>query len=188
MRPGIYHTVSDGETLWSIAGVYGLEVEEITEINRRIESPEKIRTGDRIYIPGARYPKSVKRAEEKKDFIWPVRGEIIKEFGRHGNKRHLGIGIKAQEGTPVVAAAGGRVVFVSEAFQAYGKTILLEHPGGYTTVYAHNREIFVEEGAEVEEGQKIAEVGMTGRTSQPHLYFEIRFGEDARNPLHYLGS
>jgi len=182
--PGIYHTVSKGETLWNISKAYDVDVEKLAKANRRIHSLDQIRPGQRIFVPGARHKKNVHKCAL--DFIWPVRGRIIKRFGRAGNKRYLGIGISSPEGTPVYAAESGKVVFASENFRSYGKTILIEHSDEYTTVYSHNKRNFVKEGQLVKKGEKIAEVGRTGWAREPYLHFEIRYMEKPRNPVFIL--
>jgi murein DD-endopeptidase MepM/ murein hydrolase activator NlpD len=182
--PGIYHTVLPGETLWDIAGSYGTEAREIIKSNRLVKDPNRIRPGQKIYIPGASYPRKVRKSSL--NFVWPVKGKIIQKFGRKANKRHLGIGISAKEGAGVVAAESGRVIFTSENFRSYGKIVIIEHNSDYTTVYAHNSVNLVSEKQEVSRGQKIAQVGMTGWAKKPFLYFEIRYKEKPRNPIFIL--
>ncbi|MFC2092098.1 M23 family metallopeptidase, partial [Elusimicrobiota bacterium] len=90
------------------------------------------------------------------------------------------------QGYSVAAAEDGSVLFVSEDFRSYGKTIIIEHNRDYATVYAHNSKNLVREGQKVIKGEKIAEVGMTGWAQDPFLYFEIRYKEKPRNPLFIL--
>lgn len=182
--PGIYHTVSSGENFWGIARAYGVDSDKLAEANRRLDDFGRLRPGDRVYIPGARRPLRV--SEEARRFVWPVQGEVIRGFGREGNQRSLGVLIRAPEGAPVNASGAGRVVFTSEEFRIYGKTIILDHGEDYNTVYAHNGRILVREGDPVAKGMKIAEVGMSGRVDESALYFEVRYREEARNPLHFL--
>jgi murein DD-endopeptidase MepM/ murein hydrolase activator NlpD len=106
-------------------------------------------------------------------------------FGVRGGARHDGIDIAAPEGTPVLAAAHGKAIYVGEQ-PGYGMVVILRHGDGLVTVYAHNSAVLVREGARVERGQAIARVGQTGRTSGPHLHFEVREGTRPRNPLLYL--
>ncbi len=188
MGPGIYHRASEGETLWSISRAYRIEPEKIVRANKRhLDDPDRIKAGQNIYIPGARrYREAVSTRSRTPGFIWPVRGEIIDKFGQRGGKRSLGIGIQTPPGTPVMAAEGGRVLFVSEEFRSYGKTVIIEHPDSYCSVYAHNSIIFVNEGQAVNKGDIIAESGSSGRVGSPRLYFEIRYEDKAKNPLHML--
>ncbi|NMB75162.1 MAG: peptidoglycan DD-metalloendopeptidase family protein [Myxococcales bacterium] len=195
---GIYHEVRQGETLISICRGYGADLQEVAEING-IEDPSSIRVGDRVFIPDAAAPRSPTHSEahaqETRDevfiqrfpgeFIWPVDGVVTSRFGIRWGKRHDGIDIAAPEGTPVLAAAAGTVLFAGSE-GGYGKLIILQHEKNMITIYAHNRELVVRESETVRQGQKIAEVGQTGRATGPHVHFEIREGRTPRNPLFFL--
>jgi LysM repeat protein len=119
------------------------------------------------------------------EFAWTVEGTIASGFGKRRTGWHAGIDIKADAGAPVLAAAGGIVTYSGWA-PAYGRIIRIEHPNGFTTVYAHNNENLVAVGDEVVAGAAIATVGRTGRASGEHLHFEIRRDGMAYNPLHLL--
>jgi murein DD-endopeptidase MepM/ murein hydrolase activator NlpD len=119
------------------------------------------------------------------EFLWPVEGPVISNFGRRRSGWHAGVDIKAEPGTPVMAAAPG-VVYFSGWERAYGRVVKIEHPGGFTTVYAHNLENLVEVGDEVDASTVIATVGRSGRTTGYHLHFEIRREGMAYNPLYLL--
>jgi murein DD-endopeptidase MepM/ murein hydrolase activator NlpD len=109
-------------------------------------------------------------------------------YGRYGvraGRRHDGIDIAAPEGTAVAAAAPGTVIYAGEQ-SGYGAIVIVRHDGGLVTLYAHNSRLLVEEGAHVRRGEAIARVGQTGRTTGPHLHFEVRDGTRPRNPLLYL--
>ncbi len=199
---GIYHIVEPGENLYRIGKAYGVSSEAITRVNK-IKNPNRILVGQKLLIPGAtrrlpvsvitptrastRRPARVDRAElGSGKFVWPVaRGSVSSGFGRRGNSNHDGIDIAAPEGTPVFASRGGRVVF-SDHLRGYGNVVIIEHGGGYATVYGHNRVNLVKPGDEVKQGQQIALLGMTGRTSGPSLHFEVRKNNIARNPLFFL--
>ena len=118
-------------------------------------------------------------------FRWPVRGKVTSRFGERGRKSHRGIDVSARRGTGVRAAAAGRVVF-SDHKRDYGRVVILEHAGGYETVYAHNQENLVWDGTHVQQGQLIAEVGSTGNAKGPHLHFEVRIANRAIDPLSCL--
>lgn len=182
--PGIYHTVSKGETIWDIASSYNTDSDEILKANRLLKNPDRIKVGQKIYVPGARFQQKVHKSSLS--FIWPVKGRIIQKYGKKGYKRYLGIGIKANEGVPVVASEAGTVMFASDDFRSYGKTIIIEHNKNYTTVYAHNKNNFVRVKQEIRKGQKIAEVGKTGWAKVSFLHFEIRYKEKPRNPIFIL--
>ncbi len=122
---------------------------------------------------------------------WPVRGKVVREFG---NQVHPvfgtrtvsnGIEIAASEGTDVRSVFSGKVVF-SEWFKGYGQSIIISHPDGFYTMYAHNSELLVQRGDTVERGQVIASVGFTGALSEPSLYFEIREKDKPVNPFLWL--
>jgi murein DD-endopeptidase MepM/ murein hydrolase activator NlpD len=100
-------------------------------------------------------------------------------------KRHDGIDIAAPEGTPVLAAAAGSVIYAGEQ-AGYGAIVILKHEGGLVTLYAHNARLLVNEGDRVRRGEAIARVGQTGKTTGPHLHFEVREGTRPRNPLLFL--
>lgn len=103
--------------------------------------------------------------------------------GQHA--MHDGVDFVANVGTPIVAAAGG-VVVVSELHSQYGNMVEVDHGNGLSTRYAHASRVFVKQGQVVKRGQKIAEVGVTGRTTGPHLHFEVRFQGVAQNPARFL--
>lgn len=116
---------------------------------------------------------------------WPVRGKVLRRYGRSGKKHHDGIDILADAGEPVHAAASGKVVFADE-HGGYGKLILLRHDSGLITVYAHQSALLVKKGDRVDGGRVIAKVGATGNASSAHLHFEVRRGIDPQNPLRFL--
>jgi murein DD-endopeptidase MepM/ murein hydrolase activator NlpD len=116
---------------------------------------------------------------------WPVKGVLYQRFGAAGNRRHDGIDLAAPEGTPVVAAADGTVLFAGRQ-AGYGSIVILRHDATLVTLYAHASALLVREGQSVRRGQPIARVGQTGKTSGPHLHFEVREGTRPRNPLLFL--
>lgn len=119
------------------------------------------------------------------DFTWPVDGRIISPFGKRHGGWHAGMDIKAESGTPILAAAPGLVISSGQE-RAYGRIIRIEHDSGFVTVYAHNLENLVEVGDRVSGGTIIATVGRTGRATTPHLHFEVRHEDMVYNPLHLL--
>jgi murein DD-endopeptidase MepM/ murein hydrolase activator NlpD len=100
---------------------------------------------------------------------------------------HEGIDFIAQPGTPIVAAAGG-VVIAAQWHHDFGNMIEIDHGNDIVTRYAHTQVMFVKAGDIVKRGQKIAEVGSTGRATGPHLHFEVRFQGVAQNPVRFLQS
>ena len=137
---------------------------------------------------GASPPAPVPSAAEvprPASLAWPLRGVLYGRYGVRQGHRHDGIDISAPEGTPVGAAARGKVIYVGEQ-SGYGNLVILRHDDGLVTLYAHASKILVDEGDTVERGRIIARVGQTGRTTGPHLHFEVRVGTRPRNPLLYL--
>lgn len=119
--------------------------------------------------------------------IWPVEGgKLVSGFGPRGKRRHEGVDIAAPEGTAVLAAADGVVIYAGAGVRGYGNLILLRHRSGLVTVYAHNKRNLVQEGVTVRQGTVIAEVGATGRATGNHLHFEVRIGERPQDPLRYV--
>lgn len=120
------------------------------------------------------------------NFIWPVKGKVISDFGSREQKRHLGIDIKAPTGTSIVAARAGKVIYSGATLPGYGNVIIIEHDRDFSTVYAHNALNLVKEDTKVQRGQIIGYVGTTGHSTIPHLHFEIRRRGRAEDPLVYL--
>ena len=197
---GVYHVVERHQTFYRICKTYGVDLKEIASLNR-ISDPSKIQTGQRIFIPGARRVLKVeiyiddvvseqgekaKVAYKRFDFIWPVEGKINQGFEEAENRRHQGIDISSAVGAPIKASNAGTVIYSNNTIKGYGNLIILRHSEELVTVYAHNQVNLVEEGTWVEKGQIIGKVGQTGRTSGPHLHFEIRKNNKAIDPLLFL--
>lgn len=122
---------------------------------------------------------------------WPTKGWITSYFGMRqipdgtGRRIHQGIDVAANTGTPIFATADGVVARV-EYSGGYGKTVVLDHGYGYRTLYAHNSRILVKRGSRIQRGDKIAEVGNTGRSTGPHVHYEVQLNGvpiDPRNSL-----
>ncbi|SDF27413.1 murein hydrolase activator EnvC family protein [Sporomusa acidovorans] len=123
--------------------------------------------------------------------MWPVSGPITSPFGWRthpisGSSRfHSGIDIGADYGDAVAAADSGVVVF-SGWMGGYGKAVIIDHGNGISTLYGHNSELLVDEGARVQKGQTIARAGSTGYSTGPHVHFEVRENGTPVSPLGYL--
>ena len=197
---GVYHLVERHQTFYRICKTYGVDLKEVASLNG-IMDPSKIQTGQRIFIPGAKKVLKVeiyiddvvaepvekaKIAYKKLDFIWPVEGNINNVFEEAESRRHQGIDISSPLGTPIKASNAGTVIYSNNTIKGYGNLIILRHSEEYVTVYAHNQVNLVEEGTWVEKGEIIGKVGQTGRTSGPHLHFEIRKNNKAMDPLLFL--
>ncbi len=137
---------------------------------------------------GTRPGKGVSRpAPATKGMIdWPLRGVLYGRFGKKGKEPHDGIDLAAPSGTPVKTAQEGTVLYAGEQ-QGYGLIVIVQHPNGIITLYAHNRDLRVTTGQKVRRSQVIATVGESGRTSGPHLHFEVRVDGKPVDPLDYLG-
>ena len=210
---GVFHRTREGETLVWVAKAYGVELQDLAEMNNIQQMNQELVPGEKLYIPSKkddRYKKlpfekqiaeslegsSVARRGKKKiskeniytdhdRFIWPVPGKVMSPFGiRHG-RRHDGIDIKAGSGTIIRAADNGKVVYAG-SMRGYGNLILVRHKDDFFTAYAHNKKNGVKEGKKVKKGEMIGQVGRTGRATGSHLHFEVREGEKARNPLFFL--
>ncbi len=118
-------------------------------------------------------------------FIWPVNGPVTSGFGMRWGRMHEGIDIAAGSGTPIRAAAAGRVVYAGW-MSGYGNLVAIDHGGGVSTAYGHQSSIAVGNGQIVSQGQTIGDVGCTGHCFGPHLHFEVRINGSPVDPLGYL--
>jgi len=212
-QQGVYHTIQEGQTLYSVAQAYDINVDQLKRING-IYVPFKLQVGTRLWIPGARRvlegnSKKNKQAAGKKKgqvkkgsktksargktvkavkgfFIWPVKGQLTSKFGNRKGRHHDGIDVGARKGTPIVAAAAGKVMFSGWGPTGYGLMVIIKHKNNLTTIYAHSSHIHVQKNQTVKQGQRIASVGNTGRSTGPHLHFEVRNDTHPQNPLNYL--
>ena len=117
---------------------------------------------------------------------WPVQAAVGDAFGPRGNRFHAGIDLVADLGTPVAAAASGRVSFAGFARGGWGKLVVVVHRDGVRTIYAHLSAIEVRRGARVETGTRLGLVGASGKATGPHLHFEVRLRGAAVDPLKAL--
>lgn len=136
---------------------------------------------------------STKGLTEETSYQMPVAGRISSGFGNRLHpidkvvKLHAGMDIAAPTGTPIGAAAEGVVTFAGWR-KGYGKLVVIRHPDGRETRYGHASKIFVKENDLVDAGQQIAAVGSTGKSTGPHLHFELRENGQAVNPQKYLSN
>ncbi|ABE62609.1 peptidase M23B [Nitrobacter hamburgensis X14] len=122
-------------------------------------------------------------------FRWPVRGRVIAAYGARTNgKSNDGINVAVPEGTPVKAAEDGVVAYSGNELKGYGNLILVRHPNGYVTAYAHASELLVKRGDTIKRGQVIAKSGQSGEAASPQLHFEIRKGSTPVDPLQFLNG
>lgn len=194
---GIKHTVRKGDTMLSVAKRYKADVADMATYNG-IDVDAKLAVGDVVIVPDGEIEiipsstKTTKSTKTKKSKILdvytqstpsgfltrPVNGGIRTQ-GIHG---HNGIDIAATPGTPIFAAAQGKVIVAKASGYngGYGGLIIITHEKGIQTVYAHLRAVYVTSGQTVAQGEQIGELGNTGRSTGPHLHFEVR---GAKNPF-----
>lgn len=118
-------------------------------------------------------------------FRWPVSGRVISDFA---SSKSTGINIEAPEGAAIRAAENGQVIYVGNGVEGYGNLILIRHPNGFVSAYAHLKDTKVEKGAVVNRGDQIGSAGMTGSVSRPQLHFELRKGATPVDPVPLLAS
>jgi len=208
---GVSHTVQAGQTLWRIAQVYKVPIQKIC-VDNRLKNDSEIYAGQKIWISGAQKVLSVPAtcplltgssssasssssfsssssstaSSSPLSFIWPISGRVIRGFGQDGLQRSEGIDIQAPPGTVVKAAAPGRVIYASSDLLGYGKIIIIQHQGGYSTVYAHTQENLVKVNSRVSSGEVIARIGKSGDDGTVFLHFEIRYRQKAFDPISSL--
>ncbi|MCG4583642.1 peptidoglycan DD-metalloendopeptidase family protein, partial [Anaerosalibacter bizertensis] len=118
---------------------------------------------------------------------WPSNGPVTSPYGPRWGRIHTGIDIGIPIGTPVVAAKDGVVILAKTGYGGgYGNYLVVDHGGGVSTLYAHNSSLSVGVGTRVRRGQQIALSGNTGRSTGPHLHFEVRINGRPVNPIPYL--
>jgi len=200
-QDGIFYTFVSGDNIDAVARRFRVAVDRVRQANPGVDL-SALTTGSEVFLPGARPAISEPRPTGRRQpgpgqttvvnrgnqqYRWPLMGRISSTFGwrRHPitrrNDFHTGIDIRASRGAPIHAARDGRVTFAGW-MGAYGKTVVIDHGGGHSTLYAHASAILVRQGERVTTGQTIARVGSTGRSTGPHLHFEIRVNNRAVDP------
>ena len=176
-QDGQLHQVRRGESLSTISDRYGVSVNRILDANDL--ASDTISVGQQLFIPDIEMDETTLLMIKGELFVYPVRGRFTDGFGyRHHPitgvwHMHNGIDIANRVGTPVVAARSGTVVHVESQIGNYGRFVILSHPGGFQTLYAHLDTFSVRRGQYVSTGQKIGELGNTGLSTGPHLHFSI---------------
>jgi murein DD-endopeptidase MepM/ murein hydrolase activator NlpD len=177
--PGFYHKMERGQTLWRISKMYNIDLDELVSINR-ISDVTNIEIGQLIFIPQAK-KQIVPIPVNSDDFTWPVNGKVISGFGQtFRNMINKGVNIQVSGERDVVVSRSGRVVFYSPEFKGYGKTIIIDHGDGFSTVYSGVWEVFITPGDAVSQGKPIAKI------KNSYLHFEIRKAHIPQNPYFYL--
>ena len=187
---GILYTVAKGDSYQKIATAFGVPLEAILDANDIQD--EKITIGSMLFIPGAKMKSEDLKLAMGELFIYPVNGRLTSTYGWRkdpftggGRRFHAAIDLSAAIGTPVKAAMDGKVSAIG--FNAvFGRYLIITHSGGYQTMYAHLNSTLAAEGQRVNQGDKVAEVGNTGRSTGAHLHFAVYKNGRAINPLEYL--
>jgi LysM repeat protein len=196
---GIVHTVRPGDTIKKLAEDYKTTVQEVVgfEGNGLTEAPYVLTPGQELVLPGGRKqvvpwqkiypmtwvgapPKGAARGSGR--FAWPARGTLTQGFW----SAHLAIDIASRTGVPIYAADGGYVRMAGRDTWGYGNQIVIDHGNGFLTRYAHLDTMKVAAGQSVQKNEQIGTMGNTGRSTGPHLHFEVIQGGVKRNPLGYL--
>jgi murein DD-endopeptidase MepM/ murein hydrolase activator NlpD len=195
---GVRHTIKKGDTFSKIARTYDVETEDITVYND-IKDTELV-PGKMIIIPNGTKRKNIitkittsskssiqisTKSSSSGYYTRPTGGRITSRFGPRKGTYHYGVDYGAPRGTPIVAAADGTVLKTS-CGSGYGKCLVLQHSNGTQTLYAHANAIYVGVGSKVKQGQKIAAVGSTGRSTGPHLHFEIIESNGKKRNVNFL--
>ena len=191
-----YHTVSKGETLYSISFKYGVSMKKLAYWNR-IQEPYVIYPGQKLRLNSSAValkntgegkkasstssPTPSKNLKPIGKWNWPLSGKVVEEFSNKNN----GIDIVAKEGTKVKAAASGKVVYAGDALRGYGNLIIIKHNSSIFSAYAHNKKLLVKEEDSIAIGQPIALLGDT-EADRVMLHFEIRKDGNPVNPRKYL--
>jgi LysM repeat protein len=176
-QDGIMHITGAADTLNSVAEKYHVNASAILSANELFS--DKLKSGDKLFIPGAKLD-SVSLQEINGDlFVWPTPNRYITSlYGwrispiTHTRLFHNGIDIRGKTGQPVYAAMAGRVTYVGYD-RVYGNHIVISHHSGYRSMYAHLNSIKVKEGVRVTQGQSIGTVGSTGASTGSHLHFTV---------------
>jgi murein DD-endopeptidase MepM/ murein hydrolase activator NlpD len=197
---GIRHVVRRGDTISSIAKKYDADPEEII-VQNRLATGEDINIGQKLLIPGGRRiqipvpvrwspiqgvfdPGPSSSFAGNGQYIWPT---TCKRVTQYFTWRHTGVDIACGNGVSVFAARGGVVVKASYAWNGgYGNMIIVEDDFGNQTLYGHNSKLYVSNGDRVVQGQVIAAMGSTGRSTGPHVHFEVRKAGKRINPFGYI--
>lgn len=200
------HTVSKGETLYSIAWQYGHDYRTVARWNG-IRSPYIIYPGQEIRMYPANTTNTITSSSDDDEdnnntsstivptqqveriataisWQWPAKGEILRTYSS-GDPGKKGLDIGGRMGQAVHAAADGKVVYSGNGLRGYGKLIIIKHSATYFSAYAHNSKLHVKEDETVKSGQRIADMGNSG-SDQVMLHFEIRRNGTPQDPLKFL--
>ncbi len=189
---GALYTVTDSDTIISVAKKFSVDPSAIMTYNRLYFEPEHFAPGQLIFVPGAEVP-AMKRITAPRSIpipgqlpartgqlSWPVRGVLTQYFWWG----HTGVDLAAPYGTTIGSSDDG-VVVATGWVAVGGLRVCVQHSGGLQTCYYHTSAVYVSPGQAVVRGQALAAIGMTGVTTGPHVHWEVKLNGVAVNPLAY---
>ncbi|KKQ27527.1 MAG: Peptidase M23 family protein [Candidatus Magasanikbacteria bacterium GW2011_GWC2_37_14] len=203
---GLVHKVTKGQTLGKIASLYKVKTTDIVTYNKLKEDGADIVVGEELLIPGGTKIAVAVASPTKNptrqyyglnsvaappansagsgDYLWPAG---VRRITQYFGWRHTGLDIAGPIGTSIYATRAGVVTRSQCGYNGgYGCYIIIDHGGGLSSLYGHNSRLFVSVGESVAQGQNIALMGSTGRSTGPHIHFEIRVNGVRVNPLKYI--
>ncbi len=201
---GVIHKVKKGDTIIKIANLYNTTPEKIIKSNKLKEDGTDMVIGEELLVPDGRMPAPVYVAPVRRytqlssvsapppsvaapagsGYLWPT---AVRRITQYYGWRHTGLDIGGPIGTALYAARSGTVIRSQCGWNGgYGCYIIIAPGGGVTTLYGHATKLYVTVGEQVTQGQTIALMGSTGRSTGPHLHFEVRVNGAKQNPLKYI--
>ncbi len=201
---GVVHKVRKGDTISKIAKLYNTTPEKIIKSNKLKEDGTDMVIGEELLVPDGRMPAPVYVAPVRRytqlsniaapppsvsapagsGYLWPTAARRITQYF---GWRHAGVDIGGPVGTAIYATRSGAVTRSQCGWNGgYGCYIIIDHGNGVTTLYGHEAKLYVSVGEEVAQGQTIGLMGSTGRSTGPHVHFEVRVNGVRQNPLRYI--
>lgn len=194
-QDGVLHAVKKNDTVDKLAGYYKANAHDILVWNN-LGAEAGLEIGASLFVPGGKLPVPPTRRSPGTIFarpagvpappgffkFWPTAARRITQYF---GWRHTGLDIAGPTGTAIYAAEDGIVEYAGWT-RGYGQNVVINHGNGFKTRYAHNSKNFVIKGAQVKKGESVAAMGSTGRSTGPHVHFEIIAGGRFRNPLEYI--
>jgi murein DD-endopeptidase MepM/ murein hydrolase activator NlpD len=200
-KPGGYHVYFSGEyadgSKWQDSVLVEVRPRKFGVQHLRLSKAQESKydasvTKREYALIGAALDRETEDLHWGRNFIMPVKGRISTQYGLqryvngHFDYRHKGVDIAAPMGTPVEAAADGVVSLADDSFVLHGKTIIIDHGGGLSSLYLHLSRIDVSPGEQVEQGQVIGKVGATGAATGPHLHYGVYVHHEAMDPFYWV--
>jgi murein DD-endopeptidase MepM/ murein hydrolase activator NlpD len=195
---GVTYKIKKGDTAAKVASLFKVPLDDVLSFN----PGGSFQVGQTVMVPGGRplyvapAPKPVttisptavrpltsSASSSNSRLLWPT---VHRRLTQYYNLRHTGVDIGDPIGTPIYAAEDGVVVTAGWNRGGYGYYIIIDHGGGLQTLYGHTSKMYVKAGDHVVRGQQIADMGSTGRSTGPHLHFEVRINGRRTNPLNYI--